>query len=219
MFKQKVLPTLIWLFYWLWSRSWRLTVVEDPATTKHFKEGRKGVVAFWHGDELAVLRLSSIHKVATMTSTSKDGDLLDRVVQKLNVKTARGSSTRGGATALMGLVKLARDGRLPVVSVDGPKGPYHKAKPGIFQISKELEGAILPLGFAARRSFIFQKAWNKAALPYPFTKVVLYWGSPLPIVKAEQDPRAPELARNLETALDAASRQASNVMDSVKPEC
>ena len=64
------------------------------------------IFAHWHGDELCVLPLVPKYRIATMTSTSKDGALIDFAVRQFRGATSRGSSTRGGAGALKGLVRL-----------------------------------------------------------------------------------------------------------------
>ena len=79
MLRKYILPPLIAAFYWLWSRTWRLTVIEDAAMKAALA---RGPVAFahWHGDEMVVLRLGRRYHCAAMTSTSKDGELMTRIL-------------------------------------------------------------------------------------------------------------------------------------------
>ena len=134
------------------------------------------------------------------------------VVGLLGAKTSRGSSTRGGASALKGILRLARQGYRPSVAVDGPKGPLHKVKPGVFEISKLTGGKIYPLAAECDRKFVFKKSWNKAFLPLPFAKVVIVWGEGLPSVARGADVREPKLALDLEMAISDAKRQALNLI-------
>jgi lysophospholipid acyltransferase (LPLAT)-like uncharacterized protein len=211
--KKYILPYLIWAFYWLWARTWRLEVRESEGLKKAVREKKPRVYAFWHGDELVIATLTRFYSVATMTSTSKDGEMLDRIVRLMGVRTSRGSSTRGGVSALKGLIDLAKQGPVPVVAVDGPKGPFHKVKPGIFQIAKMLDAVVVPLGFHATRIKIFEKAWNKARLPLPFSKVIVVWGEPFSL-KSEDDPRDQNLAQSLEVQLAAAEQEARKLIAS-----
>jgi len=187
-------------------------VIESASLKKALTENRPMVIAHWHGDELGILHLLRRYRVAVMTSTSKDGELMDRIVRLFGSKTARGSSTRGGATALKGILRLAREGWRPSVAVDGPKGPLHKVKPGVFEISKLIKGEIFPIAVACDRKYVFEKAWNKTFLPLPFARVVVVWGEALPIVERHQDSRDPELAKSLENALTNAGQQARNII-------
>src|SRR5690606_18737721 len=109
----------------------------------------------WHGDELAVLHLVKRYRLATMTSTSKDGAIIDYVIRKLGGDTSRGSSTRGAVTALKGLVRLGRSGRVLSLAVDGPKGPIYEPKPGVFELSKLCGAAIVPVGVAVTKAHVF----------------------------------------------------------------
>lgn len=213
MIKKFILPYLIWAVYWLLVRTWTLEVRESDGLKKALRGKTPLVYAFWHGDELVIASLARFYSVATMTSTSKDGEMLDRIVRLMGVRTSRGSSTRGGVNALKGLIDIAKEGPTPVVAVDGPKGPFHKVKPGVFQIAKSLNAAVVPLGFHATKIKIFEKAWNKARLPLPFSKVLVVWGEPFS-VNSEVDPRDQSLAESLEVRLAAAEQEARKLIAS-----
>lgn len=187
MFRTTVLPFLVWLFYRLWSLTWRLEVIESPEMTKLLKEKKPVILAHWHGDELAVISLVPRYRVATMTSTSRDGELMDGVLRRLGAVTSRGSSTRGGAAALKGLIRLVGQGRPASMAVDGPKGPLHMVKPGVFELSRLAKAHIIPLGAACSRAIVFHKSWNKAQLPKPFAKVVVQFLEPWPVVEKSDD--------------------------------
>ena len=178
MLRRYLLPPLIAAFYWLWSRTWRLEVIEHPDFSKALK---KGAVAFahWHGDEMVVLRLGRHYKCAAMTSTSEDGELMTRVLKYFGFGISRGSSTRGGARALVGMIKLVSQGYNASIAVDGPKGPRHKVKDGIFFLSKHSDVPIVPTGVAKASALVFNRSWNKTYLPWPLTRGVVFFGKPL----------------------------------------
>jgi lysophospholipid acyltransferase (LPLAT)-like uncharacterized protein len=198
------------LLYRLWTATWRMTIIESETVKKQKSNGKAWICAIWHGDELAMIRFSVRYRVATMTSTSKDGELMDNVLHRLGMETSRGSSTRGGVSALKGMVRLARKGWSPVVAVDGPKGPYHKAKPGVFELAKISDIPIVPVGVHSTSKLVFKKSWNKAYLPLPFSRVVLVWGEEFKFDHS-LDSRDKDLASSLESALDAVGRTAVKV--------
>src|SRR5690348_11450179 len=103
-----IIPYLAYAFYRILSSLWRITLIESPATRKLRDQKVPLIMAHWHGDEIALLHLVRKLELATMTSTSKDGALIDFIVQRLGGVTSRGSSTRGGVSALMGLIRLCR---------------------------------------------------------------------------------------------------------------
>ena len=180
MFLRKyVFPYLIASFYFLWSHTWRYRVVENPDFTAARQARTPIVFAFWHGDEMALLRIGPVYKCAAMSSTSKDGELMTKVLQLYKFSVSRGSSTRGGVRALVGLIQLTRKGHAATMAVDGPKGPVYKVKPGVIDLAKHAQGAIIPAGVASSKSYVFQKSWNKAHLPLPFSKVIISFGKPV----------------------------------------
>lgn len=210
MFKRKVIPFFVWLFYRTWISTWRMRVIEPPQLKEQLKkEPGKIIFSMWHGNELAAIAFSKYYKLATMTSTSEDGQIMDFVLRRLGFQTSRGSSTRGAVSALKGLVRLARKGHITVFPVDGPKGPLYEPKPGVFELSRLTQGYIYPCGIACSSAIRFEKSWNKTFLPRPFSKVVMYWGEPMEPIQKSMDPRNPQLSSKLKAALDAAGRDAA----------
>jgi len=212
MVRKFVLPYLLFLIYSALRLTWRIRVIEPESMKRAMAAGEPMVLAHWHGDELGILYLLRRYRAAVMTSTSKDGELMNTVVRLFGARTSRGSSTRGGASALKGIIRLAREGWRPSVAVDGPKGPYHKVKPGVFEISKVTGGAIYPIAVACDRAYVFHKAWNKTFLPLPFARLICVWGDGLPPVARNADAHDPDLARALEDALANAGQKAVNTI-------
>lgn len=133
---------------------------------------------------------------------------MSKVLIWMGAKTSRGSSTRGGVQALKGLLRLVKDGANCSFAVDGPKGPLHKVKPGVFELSRMVSAPIYAVGVACDRAIHFPRSWNKTFLPKPFAKVVIYWLGPLPAVARDMDPRNPDLALELEGLLHRARQEA-----------
>ncbi|HVK60250.1 MAG TPA: lysophospholipid acyltransferase family protein [Bdellovibrionales bacterium] len=210
--KNKLIALLGFALYSVLRLTWRIRVIEPTSLQVALNDGRPLVFAHWHGDELGILHLLKRYKAAAMISTSKDGEIMDFVVRLFGARTSRGSSTRGGVSALKGILRLARDGWRPSVAVDGPKGPLHKVKPGVFEIAKVLDSEIFPIAAVADRKHVFERAWNKTFLPLPFAKVVIVWGEPIAKIGRQADSRDPELARRLEEALANAGQQARNLI-------
>lgn len=207
-----ILPSLIFVFYKCLLLTWRIRIVESPAFTEARREKRRMVYAHWHGSIMGVLFCIKPYNVVTMISSSKDGTLVDTVARWLGGKTARGSSTRGGVSALKGVIRLANEGFNPGIAIDGPKGPRNKVKPGVLEISRVLGGSVHPLTVACDRAWVFEKSWDKSFLPKPFARVVVYWGDPVFTVQKSDDPRDPALAIRLEKAMADAEQHARNLI-------
>lgn len=211
MFRSRVLPILIYWFYSVWTWTWRLELHESDEMKELLQQKKPLVFAFWHGDEIAILAFRKFYRLATMSSTSKDGELMNSVLGKMNIETSRGSSTRGGARALVGLIKATRAGRIAAIPVDGPKGPIYKVKPGVFELAKHTgASAIVPAGLWCSKRILFKKSWNQTYLPLPFAKVRLHWGRPLTFLDVELESRDGALAERLEAALNSSREVAAH---------
>lgn len=197
-----ILPPLIWFIYRTLSLTWRVTLFEPESLKKDLSEGRPVIFAHWHGDEIPMISLIGKYKIATITSTSIDGDLMTRLVHLVGGVSVRGSSTRGGVSALKGLLRVVKDlKRNSSFAVDGPKGPIYKVKPGVFEVSRLMKAPIYSAGVSCSNAWVFPRSWNKTYLPKPFARIHFEWMGPMEPVSREQDPHNPDLALKLEEAL------------------
>ena len=86
-----------------------------------------------------------------MYSRSAFGRLMDFVLRKFGARTVAGSSSRGGMSALKGLIRCCRDGCNASMTVDGPRGPRLEVKPGVIQLARLSGGLIVPVGVACSK--------------------------------------------------------------------
>lgn len=197
-----VLPAAAYVFYRLLAASWRISLEECPTFQQSLQAREPVILAHWHGDELALIHLVRRYRIATITSHSRDGERMNRLLRYLGAVTARGSSSRGGAAALRGVLAHCKRGGYNVsMAVDGPRGPIYRVKPGVFEFSRLLQAPIYAVSAGVSRPWIFQKAWNKAVLPGFFSHVHISIQPAMPALQREQDPRCPQLAGQLEAVL------------------
>lgn len=208
MIRKWFLPLLVFVIYRSLKLTWKITLIEPPEMKSALRERKPFILAHWHGDEIVLMQLLGRYRIATIVSTSKDGEMMNTLIHMFGAVSSRGSSTRGAVGALKGLIRLVRDGHNCSFAVDGPKGPIYKVKPGVFETSRMLDLPIYWAGVACDRAFEFPKSWNKTYLPKPFAKVRIEWHGPSPAITEAQDPRDPELATRLEVQLNAAKQQA-----------
>jgi lysophospholipid acyltransferase (LPLAT)-like uncharacterized protein len=207
-----LLAGLVWIIYRTLWLTWKVEIIEPESLKKKLKEKDPVIFSHWHGDEIVLLQLAGSYRIATITSTSKDGEMMDRLFHFMGGETSRGSSTRGAVQALKGLIRLVKSGWNCSFAVDGPKGPIYKVKPGVFEVAKLLRAPIYTAGVACDRAIHFPKSWNKTYLPKPFAKIIIAWTGPWPPLSKEEDPRDPERAKFLETELNNAKQQAFNII-------
>lgn len=200
---------IVWIIYRLISWSWKIQISEPERLKENLKNKTPFILAHFHGDEPALLFLTKRYRLSTMISTSKDGEMMNVIYKLLGGKTSRGSSTRGGVSALKGLIELVKKGSSCNIAVDGPRGPIYEIKPGVFELSRLLKAEIFAGGAYCESAWRFPRSWNQAYFPKPFAKVVIVWTGPLgPVTKAD-DPRSAELAKTLQNQLFAARQRAT----------
>jgi lysophospholipid acyltransferase (LPLAT)-like uncharacterized protein len=133
------------------------------------------VFAFWHTSLLICAHRFRDLGIAIMISRSFDGELIARTVELLGFKAVRGSSTRGGASALRGMQQAYAEGRRCAFTADGPKGPAMVAKRGPVQLA-ELVGAAWIGAFHAEPARAWRLgSWDRFIIPKPFTTVTVSW--------------------------------------------
>lgn len=181
--KTSLLPPIIFIVYKLYMLTVRFKEPRMPEKiANRLKDGNNYIVAHFHQDEMALIQRRTNSNYCVMTSTSTDGEIMRRFLTMLGYKCIKGSTSKGGTRALLELIKLAKTEKLnPVMAVDGPRGPIYKVKKGVIVLAKEIQAPILPVCTQINRAFCFNKSWNKALLPKPFSTVNIKFGNVIDI--------------------------------------
>jgi lysophospholipid acyltransferase (LPLAT)-like uncharacterized protein len=140
---------------------------------------RTFVACHWHQNLLMMLVPRHGFPVATMSSHSKDGELMSRYLLSLGIHPIRGSSSKGGATAAMGLMNALRGGWNVVLNVDGPRGPYKQVKRGSFEIARRCGVPLLPIAVRASREICIKQSWDHFRVPVPGSSIAICYGQPI----------------------------------------
>ena len=137
------------------------------------------VLTFWHEYIAHPFTVWGHCNIAILTSQHRDADLLSRAGYHLGYQTVRGSSTRGGASALRELKRLSRIMTLGITP-DGPKGPRREMAAGPIFLASRLKIPLVPMGFGFDRPWRL-KTWDRFAVPRPFSRARVIWGPRMPI--------------------------------------
>jgi lysophospholipid acyltransferase (LPLAT)-like uncharacterized protein len=139
------------------------------------------ILAFWHGDLIMQpLNYKTFKKnglVKVIISEHSDGEIIRRTVEALGVGSLSGSSTRGGAKALLGAIKALQNGVDVAITPDGPKGPKHSIADGIVMIAQKTNAKVLCFGSKSSKFWQF-KSWDDFTIPKPFGVIDLYVSEP-----------------------------------------
>lgn len=119
-------------------------------------------------------------RIAGLASQSTDGYYATVYMEKLSMKMARGSSTRGGQRALRELIRFMNQGLSPGITVDGPLGPMYKVKEGAIILAEMTKAPIVPISLNAPSRWEL-KSWDRTQIPKPFARVEVIVGEPFRI--------------------------------------
>jgi lysophospholipid acyltransferase (LPLAT)-like uncharacterized protein len=174
-------------------------------------EKRRPVYAFWHGKMLALAHEYRGRGAVVLISQNRDGEIIASIVERMGYGTVRGSSSKGGRSAVEDMVDRSLSGRSVAVTPDGPRGPFEVMQPGLLVIGQRSRAPVLCLGVAAHPS-TRMRSWDGFLVPHPFARCVVSVAPPFR-VPADLSPddvtqRAmPAVTRYLKANDDHAHRQ------------
>jgi lysophospholipid acyltransferase (LPLAT)-like uncharacterized protein len=174
------------------------------------RSGRQPIMAFWHGRILPSLYFWRHRGIIVITSENFDGEWIARIIRRYGFGTARGSTSRGGARALVQMRRDLADGRPVAFTLDGPRGPARVAQPGALFLAGATGSPILPFHIEAKSNWT-TGSWDRAQIPKPFSTVAVAIGEPIVVAGTTDD--VVEGARTaLERALEDLESRARRVL-------
>jgi lysophospholipid acyltransferase (LPLAT)-like uncharacterized protein len=177
--------------------------------------GRQPIFAFWHGRILPATLFWKDKGIVVITSQNFDGEWIARIIRRFGFGTARGSTSRGGARALVQLRRDLSEGRPVAFTIDGPRGPAQVAQPGAMFLAGATGNPILPFHIEADR-FWTMRSWDRTQVPKPFSRVAVAIGEP--IVIADTSEASVEAGRRgVEAALEESRARAADILGSHAP--
>jgi len=155
----------------------------------------------WHEQSLYIAWLMRRIRVTVLVSQSRDGEYIANILHALGFKTARGSSSRGGAQALRQLVKVLRKSGDSGIVVDGPRGPALECKPGVVTLAQLSGAPIIPMTAASTR-FQRVKSWDRTCIPLPFSTMTIHYGEPIFFQKSNDPEELEKMQQQVNQALN-----------------
>ena len=140
-----------------------------------------------------------------MVSRSFDGEYIARTIEKLGFAAVRGSSSRGGAKALLGLRKYLEQGQSVAFTIDGPRGPKYVAKPGPVLLSRE-SGLPMAAFYVAVSDAWVLKTWDALMIPKPFSKALVRASAKIRVPEEVGEAEMAGYQAQLQSALERVTR-------------
>lgn len=197
---------LIYLYTLFLGWTTRIHWFKTPEAEEMEKAGKNFIFAVWHNQQMFLLYPFRGRKICSLISLSDDGEYIARVLPRFGMKAVRGSTTRGGARALIKLMNIAEAGYCPMLTPDGPRGPIYRVQPGILFLAKKTGLPIVPVGTALSHKFKVG-SWDKMRIPLPFGSTALTYGKMIYVSEhSDMDAAAAELKAELDKATDHSER-------------
>jgi len=188
--------------------TWRIRVTNGEVFASLRAKHQPFIFAFWHGQLLPLLWVHRGERVRVVISAHRDGEIVARVAERLGHATIRGSSSRGAARALLGIVRELENGAEVAVTPDGPRGPARKFASGALVAAQRVGAPIIGIGVSASRAWRL-KSWDQFMIPKPFARVNVVY-TPATLVTATSargaEEEAPRFESLLTDAITAAER-------------
>ncbi|MGH7457606.1 MAG: lysophospholipid acyltransferase family protein [Longimicrobiaceae bacterium] len=146
--------------------------------------GRPFISVLWHGRMLPVMFRHRGEGMVGLASRNRDGEQVARLMESWGYGAERGSSSRGGAAAVRGLLRHLEGGRSVAVTPDGPRGPREVLKPGVVALARASGAPMLPVAAGASKAWWLGK-WDRFLVPKPFARVRVAYGLPIDAPKLE----------------------------------
>jgi lysophospholipid acyltransferase (LPLAT)-like uncharacterized protein len=155
----------------------------------------------WHDAMMVAIFAERHPRTVALVSRHQDGGYLSDALHLLGIRTVRGSSSSGGASALRSLVNLPTNSHI-VVTPDGPRGPRRKIKPGLVFLASRTGRPIVPTAFSAERSWRVAGSWTDLMIPKPFSRVYALTGEPIVVARDANDQQLADAQRLLQHEMD-----------------
>lgn len=158
--------------------SLRMSVEGEEKLEPITRNGAKVIYSFWHG-QMLIVAYSHRHKnIHILISDHRDGEIISRITSRLGFSSIRGSSTRGGARAVMNILTKLNNRFHIAITPDGPRGPRWKVQQGVIYIAQKTGLPIVPFVTGTDR-FWELETWDRFRVPKPFSRGLIIYGDPL----------------------------------------
>ncbi len=138
------------------------------------------ILCFWHARILMMPHAFRGWTGRMLISEHRDGELIAQAVARLGIASVRGSTTRGGARAVMRMIRAARQGMPLGITPDGPRGPREVVQPGAVWLARKTGLPLRAVCYATSRHRRLD-TWDRFYLPLPFSRGVFVFSELLDV--------------------------------------
>ncbi len=198
-----VLRIIIWLGYGiirLIGPTLRISVSHEEGAQKTLDQ-RPLIASFWHSCMIPATYIFRDMGIRVMSSDSYDGQYMGRIIHKFGFLAVKGSSSRNAVRALLGLRRALEEGWTVAFTLDGPRGPRHKVKPGPVALARSSGLPLTMFHAAVDRAWVLN-SWDRLMIPMPFSRVLVRVGKLIPVPEDATDEDIERYSAQLQASLD-----------------
>jgi lysophospholipid acyltransferase (LPLAT)-like uncharacterized protein len=159
------------------------------------------IVSFWHACMIPATYVCRYIGVRVMSSNSYDGEYMGRIIGKFGFVAVKGSSSRNAVRALLGLRRALEAGWTVAFTLDGPRGPRYKVKPGPVALARSSGVPLSTFHIAVDRAWVLN-TWDRLIIPKPFSRVLVRFGKLIVVPRDATDEDLDRYQNELQDSLD-----------------
>lgn len=160
---------------WMGTLNYRMARYAKDTDPANCHANGPAIFVFWHEYIPVPLYLRPHCRMAVLLSMHQDAELLTQAAHFAGLETVRGSTHRGGATALMAMLNRGKAKSL-AITPDGPRGPRRILAPGCIYLSSRIQIPIIPIGVGYDKPWRYRRVWDQFAIPRPFSRARVVCG-------------------------------------------
>ena len=198
-----VLRIIIFAGYWvirLIGPTLRVCISREEGAQETLEQ-RPLIASFWHACIIPATYMCRDLGVRVMSSNSYDGEYMGRIIRKFGFVAVKGSSSRNAVRALLGLRRALEDGWTVAFSLDGPRGPRYKVKPGPVALARSAGVSMSMFHMAVADAWVLH-TWDRLIIPKPFSKVLMRFGKLIPVPAGATEEDIERHTEELQSSLD-----------------
>ena len=146
----------------------------------NYPQNKPVIFALWHAHQCGLYSLEDRGHVNIMVSKSNDGEIIASAVERVGLKTIRGSHKRAGTAASLAMLEKLEQGECAAITIDGPRGPKGIVKDGVINIAKLSQVPIVPMTwYSPSKWWLKFNTWDEFRFPLLGVKTVALYGEPI----------------------------------------
>jgi lysophospholipid acyltransferase (LPLAT)-like uncharacterized protein len=198
-----VLRMIIWAGTWvirLLGPTLRVCVSREEGAPETIDQ-RPLIASFWHACQIPATYLFRDFGIRVMSSNSYDGEYMGRIIRRFGFVAVKGSSSRNAVRALLGLRRALDEGWTVAFTLDGPRGPRYKVKPGPVALGRSSGVPLAMFHIAVEKAWVLN-TWDRLIIPRPFSRAMIRLGKMIYISADATDDDMDRYQDELQTSLD-----------------